>query len=244
MGINGEMKQKTTWVSFVKIDLSRYKASPGQKERSRTIYPITKAQVRRSLEATLQAPMLLKCSVASVVETFCLASRATAICRSRSDRLRVVAGKSGRMNIDTIAKPIVITPSIMKSHRQPRIPWAPSRPLTIPAAIKPPNAPERTAAEINTPNLLDCSVCLYHDERRSNTPGAKPASIHPMIILRTTKWVKLLTAAMTHVSAPHRIIIEGRKIEGRDRPRTRLWEKTFSCRNSNLSSWWSGNHTC
>ena len=189
----------------------------------RTMYPITNAQVRQSRQATLQASRLLRCSLLAVAAvTLSVARRATATCLSRSERRRDVAGKSGRRKREIIANPTVAAPSMINSQRHPRIPWTPSRPSTIPAAIKPPKAPDRTAADINTPKRFDCSACLYHDDRRSITPGANPASTHPRITRRATRWEKSLITAITQVKAPQRIMIDGRKIDGRDRPRARL----------------------
>jgi hypothetical protein len=42
----------------------------------------------------------------------------------------------------------VVTPSTMKSHRHPAIPCTPSRPEVIPAEMRLPKAPEKTAALI------------------------------------------------------------------------------------------------
>jgi hypothetical protein len=55
----------------------------------------------------------------------------------------------------------VKAPSMINSQRHPRIPSAPSIPLAIAPASKPPNAPARIAAEMYTENLLLCSSFLY-----------------------------------------------------------------------------------
>ena len=79
----------------------------------------------------------------------------------------------------------------------------------------PPKAPERTAADMYTAKRLLCSAFLYHEERISRIPGAKPASSTPMITRSATSCPKVCTFAMQHVAVPHRTMIVGRKIEGR-----------------------------
>lgn len=57
-------------------------------------------------------------------------------------------------------------PSMMKSHRQPGIPRAPSRPEKTPAAIKPENAVARTSPEYKTAVRKANSFRVYQHDRR------------------------------------------------------------------------------
>lgn len=115
----------------------------------------------------------------------------------------VLEGKSGKMNPAQIAHPMVAAPSMIydypsiivrvrelegfkrtNNHRQPLMPYLPSiLPVMAPARI-PPKAPDRTAAEMYTANLFDCSFFLYHEEIINRIPGAKPASKIPTMILK------------------------------------------------------------
>lgn len=140
--------------------------------------------------------------------------RALAICLSRGVSLLEVNGKSGRMKIAMKAQPTVATPSTMNSHRQPRMPWAPSRPPEIAPANKPPKAPDKMAAEIKMAKRLDCSSFLYQEDIKRRTPGAKPASKSPIITLRATRCLKSLTAAMTQVRIPQQIMRVGKYRDG------------------------------
>lgn len=114
-----------------------------------TIYPIVNIQVLQSAMARRKA------SRDAILRTFLsrdttssLCSRATATNLWRAVNLFDVSGKSSRIKLETIAKNIVTAPSTTNNQRQPRRPRAPSRPSTIAAARRPPNAPERIAAEI------------------------------------------------------------------------------------------------
>ena len=75
-----------------------------------------------------------------------------------------------------------------KSHLHPSNPCAPSSPPVMAPAMMPPNAPDRTAAEIYTANRFDCSFFRYHEDRMRSMPGAKPASSMPTTSLRATSW--------------------------------------------------------
>ena len=95
---------------------------------------------------------------------------------------------------------------LTKSHSQPVRPWTPSRLLSkaisdcgrakgsskseaypvMAPAMMPPKAPDNTAAEMYTANRFDCSSFLYHDDKMSKIPGAKPASRIPTIVLSAT----------------------------------------------------------
>ena len=69
--------------------------------------------------------------------------RACASSRSSGVSHRVVSGSSGKMKMAAMATAKVIAPCRIKSHCHPCSPWTSSRPLKIPAAIKPANAVAR-----------------------------------------------------------------------------------------------------
>lgn len=87
-------------------------------------------------------------SLSWVMAVTSFANRATAMLRCRSENRLEVAGKSGRTKAAIIATPTVAAPSTMKSQRHPLIPCTPSNPFTMTAARRPPNAPDKMAAEI------------------------------------------------------------------------------------------------
>lgn len=125
------------------------------------MYPNMKPHVLLSLRASMNDFLLPRFSDSAVrTVTPCSTNLAVAIALSRSVSLFDVAGKSSNMKVDIPAQPIVATPSTINNHRQPRRPWAPSKPPVMAPASNPPNAPERMAAEMNTANLLDCSSLL------------------------------------------------------------------------------------
>ncbi len=74
---------------------------------------------------------------------------------------------------------IVMTPSIMKSQRQARRPCAPSKPLVIPAEIKPEKAPDKREPEYSRAVLNPSSLLVYHDDKKKRHPGKYAASTNP-----------------------------------------------------------------
>lgn len=89
-------------------------------------------------------------------------------------------------------------------------------------ARMPPNAPDRTAADMNTANLFDCSFFLYQDDMIKRIPGENPASKIPTIILRATSCSKVWMRAMQQVQTPQITMITGRNIDGFVLDRIRL----------------------
>jgi len=60
----------------------------------------------------------------------------------------------------------------------------------IPAANKPPNAPESIAPQKNTPSLVPSSLRVYHPENRKDTP-AKNGALDNVSDLHTHKYAIL-----------------------------------------------------
>ena len=164
--------------------------------------------------------------------TLSASNREMASSRSLSDNRLVLAGKSGRMKAAMMAQPIVAAPSTIwiiisisksmikpqarrtNSHLQPLSPCAPSRPPVMPPAMIPPNAPDKTAAEIYTAKRFDCSFFRYQEERIKRTPGANPASKTPTIVRNATNWWYDWTNDMQHVAIPQSVMITGRNMDG------------------------------
>lgn len=142
----------------------------------------TKTQVRMSFTASLR-PYLTPCS-ASGSDTRSLAMRSTATCRSSSVKNHLAkplfpVGKSGSNTRPRTPAAKLAAPSRMNSHRQPLIPWTPSSPSKMPAAIRPEKAVARMRPEYRT--AMRRASCLrgYQLLSRNKAPGKKGASTIP-----------------------------------------------------------------
>ena len=111
----------------------------------------------------------------------------------------MVRGKLGRTKKAAKAMAIVMEPSMMKSHRlrkkfsasvksvhehhkstelakgvaayHARSPLLPSKPVTMPAAIRPEKAPEINDPEYNMAVRNAISFLVYHEDRKNRHPG-------------------------------------------------------------------------
>ena len=141
-------------------------------------------------------------------------SRQTASWRSSSESQLVVLGRFGRIKKAPRAMNIVITPSMMNSHRHAASPFAPSRLFNIPAAIKPEKAPEIKLPEYNTAERSASSLRVYHEDRKYRHPGKYAASTKPRKKRMASSPPKLCAAAVEAEMVPQMTMAAGRYSEG------------------------------
>jgi hypothetical protein len=179
---------------------------------------------------------------------------------SSSDNHLVVDGQSGMMNAVAQAKTTVAAPSMMNSHlaMSVRLHGCDNnstylqlamrlflKAAAIPAANKPPKAPESIAPQKKMPSRIPSSLRVYHPEKKKATPAKNGAlrgvsdrriisqqetdSVRPRKKRQVAIPVKFCTAPVAPLTIPQATMTTERYILGRKRPRAMLLGTARQC---------------